>query len=331
MSLNYLSKRPRGLLAPSVVSVFLFTLGGCASIPLHNHAAALVAPKLVGTESEPHTTCTCPGYASMVRIPEGQFRMGAMHGFTNIDERPEHIVALSDYWIDQHEVTVAEYRSCVEAHVCNPQDVTHESFMGRMQGPDSLCNYLQEDRNDHPMNCVSWDDANTYCHYVGKRLPTEAEWEKAARGESGNSMFPWGDIVPGADDSKRANLADETAKTVYPALSVFSGYRDGYAGTAPVGSFPGGVSSFGVHDMVGNVLEWISDYYNATQYLELDISDPKGPVYGGYKVARGGAWDSDPVVVRTTRRWSLLKSDRFHSLGFRCAADPQVNTQTGEE
>ena len=254
----------------------------------------------------------------MVRVPAGSFLRGTNASGTNIDEGPALRVSMATYWIDRHEVTTANYRRCVARGRCDADGLDGERLADRPRGPSAACNYPAT-RERHPINCVTWWQAAAYCACQGKRLPTEAEWAKAARGSLDGRQYPWGQRTPSGETGPLANLADETARGRFPTFRVFPGYSDGAAMTAPVGSYSSGTSPWGVHDMIGNVLEWTADRYGGASYRQDRGPDPSGPSHGGYRVARGAAWDADPRTVRLTRRWPLLPRDRLHSLGFRCA------------
>ncbi|MBI3800775.1 MAG: SUMF1/EgtB/PvdO family nonheme iron enzyme [Deltaproteobacteria bacterium] len=200
------------------------------------------------------------------------------------DEKPGRKVSLDAYSIGKYEVTVAEYRRCVEA---GGKGCTSP-------GSGEICNWGKEGHEDHPINCVDWNQAQGYCQWAGKRLPTEAEWEKAARGTDGR-VYPWGNQW----EAKRANV-------------------DG-SGTAAVGSYSAGVSPYGSYDMAGNVLEWVQDWYAEDYYRRGPVKNPKGPANGEYKVVRGGSWFPGPRGVRVSYRSGGDSGGRVGSLGFRCA------------
>jgi formylglycine-generating enzyme required for sulfatase activity len=216
------------------------------------------------------------------------------------DEKPGRTVDVDTFKIDKTEVRVGDYARCVSAKACSTEGVTTPFYEGQEQ-PEfaEFCNWQRAGRENHPMNCVNWDQARAYCEWVGKRLPTEAEWEKAARGTDGRK-YPWGNAGYGGG-GKVANIADESAGRRYPAWPVAKGYDDGYVGTAPVGSFPMGESPTGALDMIGNVWEWTADA------LE------------GGRVFRGASWDADPQTSRVSTRRRRDADRRGPAVGFRCA------------
>ncbi len=226
----------------------------------------------------------------MVSIPAGYFWMGCndeIDSECKESEKPYHKVTLSTYKIDKYEVTVEQYKECVDAGVCEKRK-------------DQLCNFGVSGKENHPINCVSWVDAKTYCEWAGKRLPTEAEWEKAARGTDGR-IYPWG---------------NESASCEY---SVISGCGTGE--TMEVGSKPSGASPYGVFDMSGNVREWCSDYYQDDYYENSPSENPKGPKSGYDRVIRGGSYNDYWVHIFSVTYRLYDMPDFWDSsyMGFRCA------------
>ena len=249
---------------------------------------------------------------AMADIPAGAFPMGCngeKDGACDGDEFPYHIVSLSAYRIGKYEVTADEYAACVAAGDCvNTTSLLHYY----LYDDNPYCNLGAPGRGKHPMQCVTWDGAWAYCAYAGKRLPTEAEWEKAARGTDGR-IYPWGDEPPSCG---RAVMDDPQA----------GGPGCGAGGTLPVGSRAAGASPYGVHDMAGNVWEWVNDIYGEDYYAVSPDTDPSGPDTGFMRVLRGGAWrGSDAADLRTSHRSGnypagpgSLFYGNFYG-GFRCA------------
>jgi formylglycine-generating enzyme required for sulfatase activity len=219
----------------------------------------------------------------MVIVPAGEFWMGADD--RDDDEKPRRRVYLDRYAIDRYEVTNAQYRRFVDATGHATPRFSAPVDPGTLTGPAQ------------PVVGVTWHDAEAYCRWAGKRLPTEAEWEKAARGVDGRT-YPWGDRW----DPSRANSKES-----------------GLGGTAPVGSYPRGASPYGVHDMAGNVWEWVADWYAADYYRRSMPRNPMGPDAGTWKVLRGGAWGYLPSLLRTTARLSTTPDLHNTVVGFRCA------------
>jgi formylglycine-generating enzyme required for sulfatase activity/uncharacterized caspase-like protein len=256
----------------------------------------------------------------MVPVPAGRFQMGSPAGVGESDEHPRHEVTLSAYCIDKTEVTVKAYAACVEAKACSPAPLTVNGTQfsaGGVERYSRLCN--GDNRPDHPVNCVDWDQATAYCTWAGKRLPTEAEWEYAARGNDGR-IYPWGNEAPTA---KRLNacgsecvaMAKRDLGEEWGALYMAS---DGWETTAPVGSFPDGASPFEAFDMAGNVWEWTADWFD--DYAAAAAANPRGATAGLGRVDRGGSWNSNNAGdERTALRAWVSPSDRVIDVGFRCA------------
>ncbi len=222
----------------------------------------------------------------MVHVPAGEFLMGSKDDpDADDDEYPQHTVYVSEFWIDKTEVTNEQYSRCVTAGDCQASEYANgERFNGA----------------DLPVVGVSWHDAQAYCEWSGKRLPTEAEWEKAARGTDGRK-YPWGDDF----DSSKVN---------------FYGTDDGYEYTAPVGSYPEGASPYGALDMAGNVWEWCQDWYDADYYASSPQRDPQGPSSGDGRVVRGGSWYFNEWLVRAANRLRGGPDYRDLDFGFRCVS-----------
>ena len=223
----------------------------------------------------------------MIEIVTGNFIMGTNSGAS--DEKPPHSVSLSTFWIDKFEVRVLNYQECVTADECSPA------------GLSSGCNTNYADRTDHPINCVNWDQAKTYCNWMQKRLPTEAEWEYSARGRD-NRLYPWGNQAPN---------------------SSLLNYNNLIGGTTTVGSFPLGNSYFNVNNMGGNVQEWTNDLYSGDYYNSSPENNPQGPEKGSLRVVRGASWKLGILqeVLTTTVRFAFVPTTKDNSLGFRCASN----------
>jgi formylglycine-generating enzyme required for sulfatase activity len=224
---------------------------------------------------------------TMIKIPGSSFKMGSA---LDADASPERNVTLSSYFIDKYEVTVSEYRKCVQAGQCATPSNSISTH----------CNYDKAGKDGHPVNCVEWNDAKKYCAWAGKRLPTEAEWEFAARGPDGRN-YPWGSTPP---------------TCAYADFKSTSGSYCSGAGTSPVGKHPLGVSYWGALDMAGNVEEWVYDLWG--KYTPGPLVNPSGPLSGSTEhVVRGGNWDLEPNYLRTFSRWHFGQAKHF--VGFRCA------------
>lgn len=233
-------------------------------------------------------------FVDMVYIHEDRFLMGASDDNTKAldNERPEHIVWLSSYWIDKTEVTNKQFSACVTAGYCTaPRDGSSET---------RLEYFGNELYNDYPVIHVDWYQASYYCSFVGKRLPTEAEWERAARGTDG-LVYPWGNTIL---DPVPANI-DQFQK----------------GDTMPVGSFPEGASPYGVLDMEGNVWEWVQDPYVKEFYQSSPESDPLAVKSTADMVIRGMSWAYPFSYQGITLRNYTNSLQHTNDLGFRCAMD----------
>jgi formylglycine-generating enzyme required for sulfatase activity/DNA-binding CsgD family transcriptional regulator len=240
----------------------------------------------------------------LVYIPAGEFKMGSSRAEdpqTLDEELPQHIVYLDDYWIDQTEVTNEQYAMCVaDSGACTqPIDnisLTRSSYYDNSQ----YANY--------PVIFVSWNQAAEYCTWADGRLPTEAEWEKAARGPEGR-IYPWGNTF----DGTLANYCDINCNNGWKD----DRYDDGYNDTSPVGDYPDGASVYGVLDMAGNIYEWVADWYGP--YNRSSQSNPTGPASGSEHIIRGGSWGDDPAHIRSVVRSHINADNWMNFIGFRCA------------
>jgi formylglycine-generating enzyme required for sulfatase activity len=243
-------------------------------------------------------------------IPAGEFLMGSENadakktyeGGVAYPEIPVQSVYLDGYWIDRHEVTNAQYARCVAAGECDP----HFAPISATR----LKYYGQPEFDTFPVIYVNWYEAAAYCEWAGRRLPTEAEWEKAARGTDGRE-FPWGNEPV---DATRANFCDVGCPRTYANKMQDDGYPD----TAPVGSFPAGASPYGVLDMAGNVWEWTGTLLAPYPYDAADGRE--SPEGDGQRVWRGGPWSNGWWWMRATLRYHSVPWYRHDNLGFRCAA-----------
>jgi len=230
---------------------------------------------------------------TLVYVPAGEFPMGSDDGGSV--EKPVHTVLLDAFWIDQTEVTNAMYANCVQEGVCKePSDTTY---------------YSDLDYASHPAVYVSWEDASNYCSWADRRLPTEAEWEKAASWDEENqtkNVYPWGDGI----DCSFANYPDGNKYCV--------------GTTTAVGSYPSSASPYGALDMAGNVWEWVNDWYQSDYYATLgdSASNPQGPLNSDYRVLRGGTWSNAGNSVRSAYRYGYYPSLTSSSVGFRCSRSP---------
>ena len=247
---------------------------------------ATVTPRYTATPTPRLGEERMIGGAPMVLVPAGEFTMGSNDAS---DEKSPHEVYLDSFWIDKFEVTNALYKKCVDTGRCRPPSLTTSWTRDSYYGNSQYDNY--------PVIYVSWNDANAFCAWPGKRLPTEAEWEKAARG---------------------------TDKRIYPSGNTFdenllNNNAGGKGDTTVVGNFPAGVSPYGALDMAGNVWEWVADWYDSSYYTNSPLNNPKGPSSGQARVLRGGSWYDH--VARAPSRFNLIPDpdNRYGFVGLRCA------------
>jgi formylglycine-generating enzyme required for sulfatase activity len=268
-----------------------------------NSTATLPAPTVTPTTlSQQPPACTAIGQTwtspidgmTQVCVSAGAFLMGSTDTdkSAKANEKPQHTVTLDAFWIDQTIVTNAMYQKCVQAGKCAaPSD----------KSSATRSNYYDNAKfGSYPVIYVSWDDAQAYCAWAGRSLPTEAQWEKAARGTDGR-LYPWGSQAP--------------------SCSLANFYRC-QGDTSAVGSYLAGASPYGALDMAGNVWQWVADWYSHThyEYAYRQPSNPTGPASGQYKVLRGGSWGYGNL--RTADLNIMDPPGRSSDIGFRCAAPP---------
>lgn len=258
--------------------------------------------------------------ADMVFVPGATFKFGKQAAWggphassTYLGPDPEGVtVNVGSFFIDRTEVTVRAYHACVEAGVCPKLD----------EGtPNNICTFGRPDFDEHPVNCVTFDEAEKFCTWQGKRLPTEAEFELAERGPNARP-FPWGDAPP---EPKHVNACDASCVreelklgSNFTSLWADTGGDDGWPFTAPVGTYPEGASPYGAMDLSGNVEEWVSDPWGPIAATPQPFSS--GPP--GDHVVRGGSWDLSTIdAFAATRRSAAGRDMRAAWLGFRCARD----------
>ena len=316
----------RRLAGPLVLSpVLLASCGGEIAASRPAPAVVTIGPATAQVAEDTRDRSPDSGAAGatdaprgMVYVPPGPFLRGCSPADTSCYaiESPPARIHLDGFYIDRREVTVAAYRACVAAGACSEEGLTlHTPDRTTYNGPSTganttrfldpaesdTCNWTWKggERDRHPINCETWDQARAYCAWAGKRLPTEAEWEKAARGAEGRK-YPWGRSEP---TPTRAN------------------YGKLRGGTTPVGAYPEGASPYGVLDLAGNVWEWCEDFDDPAFYADGPSRNPrngKAPDKA-HRVMRGGSWLYGPSALRTFGRTSYEPHYRFAGGGFRCA------------
>ena len=303
-----------------IFPLFLLFLAACQSMPSATAEATATAvpatetaipaptntPLPVATATPDTVQISTKDGMTQIHIPAGAFIMGAMDVYRENDEQPPHEVKLDSYWIDQVEVTNGMYELCVNAGVCRPpREIRSDNREEYFGNPEF---------RDYPVVNVAWLDANAYCQWAERRLPTEAEWEHAARGDDKRN-YPWGDEPPNEFNSNSQNIVGDTTR---------------------VGSYAEGASPFGVLDMAGNVWEWVADRYQPNYYKKSPLENPQGPsaeeVQNLYRVIRGGSFQEDGIFLRLVNRSFLEgpnpsadpKDEAYYGkstnrIGFRCA------------
>ena len=241
----------------------------------------------------------------MIYIPGGSFRIGEDTSEEN-DEKPAQLVTLDSFYIDETEVTNAAYAQCVEAEACPRPARAGATYYQSYYGDPAF--------DDYPVINVSWYSAEAFCAWRGARLPSEAEWEFAAAYDAAEGLerrYPWGNTF----DGTILNFCDVNCQRDDRGFEWDDGFRD----TAPVGSYPDGRSPMGVYDMLGNVTEWIGDWYDFRAYRDIADTNPRGPIEGEFKVIRGGSWFTPPDNLGTFVRDNLDPTAAQATVGFRCA------------
>ena len=274
-----------------------------------------MAPQQVITRTNP------VDQAVLVYVPEGIFLMGR----PSVHDQELNQVYLDAYWIYQTPVTYAQFQAFFDAtgHITTAEVVGFSEYYCHLNlcfDVDTYWAYGVTGIEHHPVVHVSWDDAAAYCAWAGAGLPTEAQWEKAARGTDGRT-YPWGD-QPVTD--QHANYCDQNCSHIFDPDYADMDADDGFTYTSPVGHYPAGVSPYGALDMAGNVWEWVADYYDFNYDRNPPDHNPAGPETGNNHPLRGGSWASQTYNLQTHRRISRKPDFTSSQTGFRCAipADP---------
>jgi len=266
-------------------------LDGAKELDLNKEQSAIyeqLASKLPGRRSSTFPDNLRPGDAPMALVPAGEFTMGST---MSTDEMPVHRVYLDAFYMDKYHVTVGQYAKYLEAT--------------DKEAPPEWDIMNQPQHQKRPVVNINWSDAASYCMWAGKRLPTEAEWEKAARGTDGR-LYPWGNEAP---TRLHANFGKKQWAN--------------HMALVPVGMFEMGKSPYGIYDMAGNAWEWVNDWYDHDYYKKSPAKNPQGPAKGKSKVVRGGNWLYIQEFLRSSFRFNADPSSRQFGYGFRCAKTPE--------
>jgi formylglycine-generating enzyme required for sulfatase activity len=276
-----------------MLALLLLIVGTIAVLYLQNRLSP-TSSDTIPEDSYSFSTVEGKDGAEMVLIPAGDFHMGTVDADGNhYDEMPSHKVYLDDFWIDRYEVTNRLYKKFID-------ETGHRAPYVNAEWAQP---YNWKDTNyppgkaDFPVVLVSWEDATAYAAWAGKRLPTEAEWEKAARGGLVKKKYPWGDQITKHNANYFTSITEENQMK-------------------PVGTFP--PNPFGIYDSAGNIWEWCADWYNQTYYKKSPEENPPGPESGTYRVYRGGAWINRAGQLRCSERARNAPVHQSHIIGFRC-------------
>jgi eukaryotic-like serine/threonine-protein kinase len=293
-------KRRNALLYFGFVVLLLLSLActSCAMISLTSKVKPTIPPKPTDTRANnPHVNgaigdcwVSPEDGMTLMYITNGEFMMGSTVADSDpdIDEQPQHKVYLDAYWMDKTEVTNAMYEKCVLAGKCQEPHNTNSYTRGNYYRNNAFADYA--------VIYVDWYQAKSYCEWAGRRLPTESEWEKGARGTDGR-VYPWGNDAP---------------------TSELANYNNYVGDTTEAGHYPRGVSPYGLLDMAGNVWEWVADWFGGDYYTNLPSKNPLGPSSGRFRVLRGGSWSNSDWVLYAADRFRDLPDSRNFSYGFRC-------------
>ncbi len=288
--------------------VFLFVVLACAAMPIvailrgttmTPYEKSMPASNIEAESEADAASGEEPIQEEMVTIPSGPFVRGTDGG--GFDEQPQRTIFLDAFSIDRYEVTNHQYQQFVLAtgHRKPGLPSRYAKSGSKVRGVNQ------------PAVFVSWEDAAEYCRWKGKRLPTEAEWEKAMRGSDGR-LWPWG--------------SDEQ-----PHSANWARVQDGHEVSAPVGTFATDKSPYGVMDGAGNVIEWVADWYSETYYKDSPEQNPQSPEYGTYRVLRGGGYTTTGSDIRITSRSKMMPDFRDETIGFRCAISKVEAHGSGEK
>lgn len=268
-------------------------------IAILSSVEAADSPSLKGSPQQSVGAIKGKDGAPMLLVPAGPFLMGSNDGLPN--ERPEHTVTIKAFYIDQYEVTAGRYQKYVE--------------LGKHEPPAPADDDAGRSLDDRPVVGVTWTEAAAYCAWAGKRLPSEAEWEKAARGTDGR-RYPWGEMQPFVDIANyNRGIWVSEAITLVPVGSGLEGMSVRH------GLKEGGKSPYGLAHMAGNAAEWVNDWYDREYYQQSPDANPSGPKSGEKRVLRGGSWADLPTALRVTARFSAEPDFDDRTIGFRCAMD----------